>query len=250
MEPRAAMGISFTRVREDTGTYVVHTVPGFEANTVLREDDRMDAIDGERLRNAEHAIAIIQSHDPGDEVEVEVFRNGQVIPVKLRLGSRDDLQKDGASAVSDLAWRVRSRPYASIVEPVVIDCPVGIEAWAPPPRDERQRMVNPAARVVVAAGGEARTDPGPDVTVRMGGPRLAVNAPPPQPRGDRELLAALTDAREEIARQYKNLLARENNPNLTERRRRELESIKAQAEAELARLDEQIRQVTARLGGR
>lgn len=251
-EPRAAMGISFTRVQGDNGTYVVSTVPGFDAGTLLREDDRMDAIDGERLRSAAHAVALIQSHDPGDVVEVEAFRNGQVIRVKLRLGSRNDLQEGGASDLSELAWQIRSREYASAGEPVVIECPVGAEAWAPPPRDERSRRMNPGARVVVSAGGEARTAPHVDLTTpRIGGPRLVINAPAqPAARGDRDLLDFLQKQREEIARQFKNILEREKNPNLNERRRRELEFVRDQAAQELARLDELIRQVTARIGAR
>ncbi|MCC6660189.1 MAG: PDZ domain-containing protein [Phycisphaerales bacterium] len=251
MEPRAAMGISLAGVpgidQDDPAAYIASTEPGFDSQRVLRPEDRLDFLDGQRVRSKQHAIDIIQSHDPGDTISMEVFRNGQVLPLTVRLGSRNELPGGGGGAtpLSGRAWQIRSAGYTSATR--IVDSTAGPEAWLPLPNDPR-RFVGPVAPGAVA-GGEARTVPQEPMAVRnpdRRGPRVVRAAPP----DDRAQLVMRSTERAQWQRQLTSLTQRLENGNLGEQQRRAIEMNAADAVRALAALDAEIARLTARLQGR
>jgi hypothetical protein len=97
--PRGAMGVQFANVYGDTdGVKVGMAVDGFDAKRVLKAGDVIREMDGVSLAvgNQDRAhnliIALIISHDAGEEVSLNVMRAGEPLSVRMRLGSYKDLR--------------------------------------------------------------------------------------------------------------------------------------------------------------
>lgn len=163
-EPRAAMGVQFDNTVREAGIRLNATVEGFNAQELLRPGDRIESIAGAKVRDRDHAVAIIVAHDPGDEVEVRLARDGAAMAVRVRLGPRNLLQNAmGLTPESiDDAWAIRSAPYADAVRTParVIECAVPASGW--PGGDETP----PPDGAAASAGGEARGAPDPVLLAR------------------------------------------------------------------------------------
>lgn len=90
--PRAAMGIRFSQ--DDTRAVVQATLDGFDAKRALRSGDVMLSIDGQGVAGQGSARPIIVSHDPGQEIDVQVLRAGKVVAVRVTLGDFKSLDRD------------------------------------------------------------------------------------------------------------------------------------------------------------
>ncbi len=150
--PRAALGVSFEPLVRESGVRINLVVPNFPSAGVLRSGDRILSFDGIPVRDQQHAVSIIVSRDPGEEMTISLIRDGEALTLAVPLGRRDLLDNPVPVAGPMLAdaWAVRSKDYASEGEPVVIDPGVGPDAWldsATPPLH---------MPVSVVAGGEAR----------------------------------------------------------------------------------------------
>lgn len=151
-EPRAAMGVSFEPLAREAGLRLATVVPNFPCATLLKPGDRVLAFDGVALRDQQHAVATIIAHDPGDEIEVSLQRQGESLTIAVPLGRRDRLDTPVPASGQMLveAWTIRSRDFAADVEAPVIDSGLAPGEWtdfpAPDARDGAP----------VIAGGEPR----------------------------------------------------------------------------------------------
>jgi PDZ domain len=151
-EPRAAMGVSFEPLARESGLRLATVVPTFPCAAVLKAGDRVLAFDGVALRDQQHAVATIIAHDPGDEIEVSLQRQGEALVVAVPLGRRDRLDTPVPASGQMLveAWTIRAKAFAADVEPAVVDSGLAPGEWtdfpAPDPRDGAP----------VIAGGEPR----------------------------------------------------------------------------------------------
>jgi hypothetical protein len=219
-ESRAAMGVQFSPSPDQHSILLIYTDPKFDVHSKLRVGDRVQAMDGVRLQDIEHAIAIIQSHSPGDEVAVGVERNGQLLDLKVVLGSRDALPS--ANAVKDRAWIIRSAAYAPrLREEAVIDSGLAPDAWHGPVEAR-----SPA--VFVVAGGEARTldsrMPRPlEPRTRRDGVRLQGQVHQVDVARDQQVLSQRRQERRDLEPVARNVQERLLNPTLNERQRAVLE---------------------------
>lgn len=253
-EPRGAMGVSFGSAPDRPGVYIGRTEPAFDANTKLRPGDRIETIDGVRLEDGDHGIAVIQSHTPGDELALGIERNGQLLDVTLVLGSRSTL-KD-ASPLKERAWLIRSARYAGRLRGSenVIDSGLPPRAW----RVDGGGQDGPALPrgyepLRVVAGGEARAF---DRAVaglqdrpvrRITTNRLMPNQVPVNPVADQDRLRLLRMMRMGERAKEQNFEQRLENPNLDERQRHGLEEGLGRCRLSIQTLDEQIRFLEAAL---
>ena len=164
-EPRAAMGVQFDESVREAGVRLQGTVDGFHSHEALRSGDRIESIGGVRVRDRAHAVAIIVSHDPGDEAEIGLVRDGVPLRVRIRMGARAALNNAVGLTLDALndAWSIRAARYGESagVEPGrIVDCGLPPAAW-PEPTEQAPR--NGAA---AAAGGEARGAPDPVLLAR------------------------------------------------------------------------------------
>lgn len=172
-EPRAAMGVQFDDSVRESGVRLQGTVEGFNAHEALRTGDRVEFISGIKVRDRAHAVAIIVSHDPGDEVELGVVRDGAPARLRVRMGARTALNNAVGLNLESLqdAWAIRSARNGDSAHeaPRVIDCGLPPTAWPAPEEDA------PRNGAAVAAGGEARGAPDPAFLARAidGAPRGA-----------------------------------------------------------------------------
>lgn len=265
-EPRAAMGVSFDQLPQESGVRIATTVPGFHAATMLRPGDRLDSMDGVRVLDQTHAVALIVVHSPGDEVELGINRNGTSMTVTLRLGARATLSNAMplAGQTLDLAWAIRSEPYAGLAKAgvVVLDSGLVPEAWsfraAQNAADPTVPADQPAESVFVVAGGEARSSSEPRGFVPPTGfairpnIRIAPHQDEAQRREIEQVLRAdlqmFRDARDMIVQRIDANQRLLQNPNLPEARRRALQmDIEEQRnalrgfEAQIRMLEEQLR---------
>jgi hypothetical protein len=162
--PRAAMGVSNSDPVGGRAPVVIRpTQVGFHAMDVLRIGDRLESIDGVRLESWDHCRCVIISHDPGDEVDLGIIRDGVPMQVKCRLGRYDDLGQGLGADVVAAAWALRSAPYASLESgrPVAIESGIDPAAWTERPRtgaNGRRLRVTPEdeSGTRLTAGGESR----------------------------------------------------------------------------------------------
>jgi S1-C subfamily serine protease len=76
----ASLGINSRSVTDGTrdGALVLNVEPdGPAAEAGIREEDVVIAVEGERVGSSEELVVAVDSHDPGDEVTVEVVRGGR-----------------------------------------------------------------------------------------------------------------------------------------------------------------------------
>lgn len=90
--PRAALGVRFSQ--EDSRATVLATMEGFDSQRALKPGDVLLSLDGQPISNQPSARPLIISHDPGQEVEFQVFRAGKIIDAKVKLGDFETLNKD------------------------------------------------------------------------------------------------------------------------------------------------------------
>jgi len=75
-----------------TGIRVIGAAEGFDAKEKLQIDDIIVAVNGyscERMTILQEIIALNRT---GDEIELDVFRNGYIVKLFVELGSASDLQ--------------------------------------------------------------------------------------------------------------------------------------------------------------
>ena len=71
------------------GALIIEVVEdGPSAKSGLRHGDVILEVDGEKIRSNRELIDRISSRQPGDEVKLTVFRNGEKIQIKVELGER------------------------------------------------------------------------------------------------------------------------------------------------------------------
>jgi|GEM_PF-3904760 len=134
--PRAAMGVRFSQ--EDARAVVQATLDGFDSRRALRAGDTLLSIDGQGVTNQGSARPIIVSHDPGQEVEVQVLRAGKVATVHLTLGDFDSLDRDeprgfgSQLSMTDLerAWELRQAREGARQAPAPLTGAVTSEQWS------------------------------------------------------------------------------------------------------------------------
>jgi S1-C subfamily serine protease len=73
---------------EKAGLEAGETVVGIEGAEVAADGDLIVAADGEEVTGMEDLIAVINAKQPGDEVELEVWRDGETRSVTVELGDR------------------------------------------------------------------------------------------------------------------------------------------------------------------
>ncbi|MEJ7752426.1 MAG: PDZ domain-containing protein, partial [Candidatus Limnocylindrales bacterium] len=72
--------------RGSTGPAVIADSPADEAG--LREGDIITAIDGERIDTAQGLDQILTQYAPGDELSLDVLREGETLELEIELGTR------------------------------------------------------------------------------------------------------------------------------------------------------------------
>jgi len=73
------------------GVLVDGVIPGSPAAAVgIRRGDRILALEGQEMRSAAEVTLFVQAARPGDEVELTVLRDAEILPVRVLLGSNAD----------------------------------------------------------------------------------------------------------------------------------------------------------------
>jgi S1-C subfamily serine protease len=72
--------------RGSTGPAVLADSPADEAG--LREGDIITAIDGVRIDTTQGLDELLTQHDPGDELTLDVLRDGETLELEIELGTR------------------------------------------------------------------------------------------------------------------------------------------------------------------
>lgn len=99
-EKVAALGVGLAPVEhgqisglEQGGCYVIKVYPGLPAFALLAAGDMILAIDGAKLtersrgKEIDFFIDAIKARAPGDEIDIEVLRDGRTLHVKVKLAS-------------------------------------------------------------------------------------------------------------------------------------------------------------------
>jgi C-terminal processing protease CtpA/Prc len=99
---------------------VVHDSPADKAG--LQDDDVIILFGGTEVRDAEDLTDLVQEHDPGDEIEIVILRDGKKKTLKLTLGVTKTRKGDYAFVVDPdvedhefLFLSKGDRPYVGIV---------------------------------------------------------------------------------------------------------------------------------------
>ncbi|HEX2837007.1 MAG TPA: PDZ domain-containing protein [Phycisphaerales bacterium] len=181
-QPRAAMGVRFGSA-QGTGEGVVidGAVPGFDAARVLLPGDVIRTIAGVAVREQMDARRIIISFDPGDELPMEISRQGQIRDVTVKLGAFTDLNNgfrvDNASL--RLAWETRlARARGTVAQEA-------LSTGLPKERHDALRLQAAVPKIyrgrgpVDATEVESTAADGPLITAagRMRSPALTYNRP-------------------------------------------------------------------------
>jgi hypothetical protein len=111
--PRPALGVQFDNTRADR-TVVSQVFPRFPAAAVLKPNDEIVAIDGRRLTGGWSEVRPrIISRDPGENLRLEIVRDGERLSIDAPLGRYSDLPQARFLTITDItdAWMVRSGAY-------------------------------------------------------------------------------------------------------------------------------------------
>lgn len=175
-----AMGISFGLEDED-GVTIAGFAGGnrFFARDVLEVGDVVRGVGGEAISGNERLRALIISHEPGDEMVLDIVRKGRPMTVTVRLGRYEDLENArsirGQRYLLEQAWRVRVAREMGTSPPAFIGQNIPVEAWMTAlmrQRPGRQQQGNTGALAALAArvdaGGQPQDGPlrNPGVLVR------------------------------------------------------------------------------------
>lgn len=87
--PRAALGVSFDQFAERVS--LSGTVPGFDAQRVLRGGDVIVRFNGVEVATQDDARREILSYEPGQSISLHVLRGEEAIIVRCTLGSYNEL---------------------------------------------------------------------------------------------------------------------------------------------------------------
>jgi Lon-like protease len=94
----AARGVAFEQLGYDaisgSGASVLEVVEGAPADGKLRKDDTIVELDGEPVRIDGDVISLLARRSPGDRVALVVERDGERVPLELRLGRRPDAREE------------------------------------------------------------------------------------------------------------------------------------------------------------
>jgi len=78
-------------VEGDEGAFVTEVVPGSAADDAgIQVGDVIVAIDGDEIATSSEVRDAVTAHEPGDEVEIELRREGEKVTVTATLGRRGD----------------------------------------------------------------------------------------------------------------------------------------------------------------
>jgi hypothetical protein len=88
LDQRAFLGVQLGRQSPD-GVAIVRTVPDTAAEKAgIETGDVLFTIDGVRVTERDDLLGAIESHRPGDRVELELYRDGVLIIMGVELGRR------------------------------------------------------------------------------------------------------------------------------------------------------------------
>jgi len=244
---RGAMGVSFSLSDNAVdGVKVGGAVDGFDSKRVLRPGDVIREMDGVSLavgdqnRSRNLVIALIISHDPGDEVTLDVLRGGEPMVVRLKLGNYKDLRNANELSIPRLreAWDLRCRRTggAAQTEPEAVEAGMSAERWGQISDPVRRVAMRHAAVVRANANPFAAQQPEPvgdeiGTVLIAGGMGRALMAEPAgefsaSERGQRNA-AEVRNKRQQI-QLYTTLLnrdlARMKDANLPENQKRMLDN--------------------------
>jgi hypothetical protein len=113
------MGVSFAVLDSaGEGVKVGAAVDGFDSRRVLRPGDVIREMDGvvitggDQMEARNQMIALIVSHDPGDQVTLGLTRAGEPVTVRLTLGNYTALGRNANELDAPrlrAAWELRCR---------------------------------------------------------------------------------------------------------------------------------------------
>jgi len=120
-QPRAALGVQFSQFNfgrgiqalppAGGGVTIERTIPGFDAGRVFLPGDILRSMGGQPIRDQVEARPVIVSFEPGEEVPIEIVRNGQVVETTVRLGSFSDLDARNTQGLApsqlERSWQYR-----------------------------------------------------------------------------------------------------------------------------------------------
>lgn len=81
--------MQYMKAKSDTGVYVTKVVAGTAAEKAgLQRDDIILSIDGQKLERMCELRRYVYTKKPKDEVMLRVLRDGRVVEMRVKLGSR------------------------------------------------------------------------------------------------------------------------------------------------------------------
>ena len=113
-------GIVVTDVYDDS--------PAEEAG--FREDDVVISVDGETGDDLSDFVELIRSREPGDEVEVKIYRDGKMKTLSATLGEREDtFTWRGIEGLEALEGLKGLSALEHIVIPEIPEIDIGVSGW-------------------------------------------------------------------------------------------------------------------------
>lgn len=132
--PRGAIGIQMLLQQgiNPGGVEVTAVIPGLPAEELIKVGDVITHIDGEQLNDRDDLARIVQSHWPGDPLQLRVLRTKRAIPdadgnrpaepvvelleIEIELGSTEQLRTNGRSNVLDPGRGQRSLKMRDLLQ--------------------------------------------------------------------------------------------------------------------------------------
>ena len=217
---------------------------------------------GDQLRSRGIIVALIVSHDPGDEIALSLIRGGEPVVVRLRLGSYRDLRNANELDLPKLrmAWEMRCNRLATQkpdAEPESADAGISLDRWAQltqSPRLSARRIAairqQQAAPFLNQQAVQAQPAEDAPVTLVAAGAGRVMPAEPPDEFSARAKSLQNAAAASQIQRQidmYSRFIQTTktslNDANLPEGRRRSLQMQLAQFEAQIKLFREEKRKL-------
>jgi PDZ domain len=128
-EPRAAMGVQFNQLENiPDGVEINAPLDGFDSKRVLQPGDVIHRIDALPVRRQEDMRAAIVSYSPGDQVTLQITRQGEPLTVRLAMGRYADLDARNAAPLV-VAGGARVRNGNQQFTRGSLDSPTLAKAW-------------------------------------------------------------------------------------------------------------------------